>query len=134
MPLIVIDTSALVAIFKAESNHEALAQTLSAAHRVVLPATCLVEAALLSFIGKGFFAWVEERLADERFEIAEITLSMAHLAAKAARAYGKGSGHRAQLNFGDCLSYAVAKDRDLPLLYCGKDFDHTDIAPALLQD
>jgi ribonuclease VapC len=58
-------------------------------------------------------------------------LEAAKLAAGAARTYGKGSGHPAQLNFGDCLSYGVARARELPLLYVGNDFHHTDITAAL---
>ncbi len=44
--------------------------------------------------------------------------------------YGKGRGHPAQLNFGDCLSYAVARSRNLPLLFKGDDFARTDLVPA----
>ena len=57
--------------------------------------------------------------------------AMHEAAVAAARFYGKGSGHPAQLNFSDCLVYAVAKQRDLPLLFVGDDFVHTDITPAL---
>ncbi len=46
-------------------------------------------------------------------------------------AYGKGSGSRAQLNYGDCMSYALAKVTGEPLLFKGDDFTHTDITPAL---
>ncbi|MDP3895066.1 MAG: type II toxin-antitoxin system VapC family toxin [Mesorhizobium sp.] len=55
----------------------------------------------------------------------------AYVAVEAARRFGKGSGHRAQLNFGDCMSYAIAKQRDLPLLYTGNDYRHTDLTSAL---
>jgi ribonuclease VapC len=127
---IVVDTSALVAIFKAEEDSEALAQALSEATLVVLPASCLVEAALLRQIGRGFFPWVEDTRKDSRFEIGAISAPVAELAAKAARTYGKGSGHPAQLNFGDCLSYAVAEFRDLPLLFAGRDFSRTPIQSA----
>lgn len=54
------------------------------------------------------------------------------VAARAAYArYGRGSGHSAGLNMGDCFSYALAKTRNLPLLFKGDDFLHTDIRPAL---
>lgn len=53
------------------------------------------------------------------------------LADEAWRRYGKGSGHRAQLNFGDCMAYALSKHRNEPLLFNGNDFNHTDIEPAL---
>lgn len=45
--------------------------------------------------------------------------------------YGRGSGHAARLNMGDCFSYALAKTRNLPLLFKGGDFIHTDVEPAL---
>lgn len=45
--------------------------------------------------------------------------------------YGRGSGHPASLNMGDCFSYALAKSRQIPLLFKGGDFIHTDIEPAL---
>ena len=128
---IVVDTSALVAIFKAEDDAEALAETMSQASLVVLPASCLVEAALLRQVGRGFFAWIEDTMKDPRFEIGGISAPVAEIAAKAALSYGKGSGHPAQLNFGDCLSYAVAEFRDLPLLFTGTDFAETPIEPAV---
>ena len=53
------------------------------------------------------------------------------LAVEAFERFGKGRGHPAQLNFGDCMAYAVAKHEDLPLLYKGDDFIHTDVRPAL---
>ena len=56
---------------------------------------------------------------------------MTAIAAEAADRYGRGSRHPARLNFGDCLSYAVAKDFGAPLLYKGDDFVHTDIECAL---
>jgi ribonuclease VapC len=45
--------------------------------------------------------------------------------------FGKGQGHPAQLNFGDCMAYALAKAHDAPLLYVGDDFARTDISSAL---
>lgn len=45
--------------------------------------------------------------------------------------YGRGSGNSAKLNFGDCFAYALAKARNLPLLFKGDDFSHTDVVPAL---
>jgi ribonuclease VapC len=55
----------------------------------------------------------------------------ARMAADAFLLYGKGRGHPAQLNFADCMSYAVAKHLGAPLLYKGSDFAHTDIESAL---
>jgi ribonuclease VapC len=56
---------------------------------------------------------------------------MAEAAFDAFRRYGKGQGHKAQLNTIDCAAYALAKTRDLPLLFKGNDFGSTDIRPAL---
>lgn len=63
--------------------------------------------------------------------VIDIEAQPAASAVEAVGRYGKGSGHKAQLNFGDCLVYAVARHRDLPLLYVGDDFSHTDLTPAL---
>ena len=53
------------------------------------------------------------------------------LARDAYRDFGKGSGHSARLNFGDCFAYALAKTTSEPLLFIGADFRHTDIMPAI---
>lgn len=57
-----------------------------------------------------------------------ITPEIGEIAISAMARYGKGRGHPAQLNFGDCFSYACAKAAGVPLLYVGSDFSHTDIA------
>ena len=57
-----------------------------------------------------------------------ITPEIGELAISAMARYGKGRGHPAQLNFGDCFSYACAKAAGVPLLYTGRDFAHTDLA------
>lgn len=62
--------------------------------------------------------------------IAPFDNAMLNTALDAFACYGKGRGHPAQLNFGDCLSYAVAKTLALPLLFKGHDFGHTDVVPA----
>jgi len=65
-------------------------------------------------------------------DIAVIPFTSEHcvLARAAYRAYGKGSGSRARLNFGDCFSYALAKSLNRPLLFKGDDFTHTDVKSA----
>lgn len=64
-------------------------------------------------------------------EIVPVTAAHAALARQAYRDFGRGSGHRARLNFGDCLSYALAKERGEPLLHVGDDFVHTDVRSAI---
>ena len=60
-------------------------------------------------------------------EIAPLTESQAKLARQAYRDFGKGSGHPAKLNFGDCFAYALAMERGEPLLYKGDDFAHAGL-------
>lgn len=60
-----------------------------------------------------------------------VTLEHARLAREAYRDFGKWSGHRAQLNFGDCFAYALARATGEPLLFTGNDFAYTDIQPVL---
>jgi len=68
-----------------------------------------------------------------RFGIIPEPLTHEHvtIARDAFRVYGKGSGHKAQLNFGDCIAYGLAKSMNEPLLFIGNDFIHTDLVPAL---
>jgi ribonuclease VapC len=63
--------------------------------------------------------------------IEPVTGSQARIAREAYRDFGKGSGHKAGLNFGDCFAYALARETGEPLLYKGNDFIHTGIASAL---
>ncbi|HZZ35563.1 MAG TPA: type II toxin-antitoxin system VapC family toxin, partial [Caulobacteraceae bacterium] len=66
-----------------------------------------------------------------RIEIAPIDEAQARLALVARIRYGRGFGHRAKLNYSDCFAYALAKTRDLPLLFIGDDFTQTYIVSAL---
>jgi ribonuclease VapC len=68
---------------------------------------------------------------EESITIAPVTETQVHLARAAYRDFGRGSGHPARLNFGDCFAYALAIDRGEPLLYKGDDFSHTDVRSAL---
>lgn len=63
--------------------------------------------------------------------IEPVTEAQVRVARVAYRDFGKGSGHPARLNFGDCFAYALAKVTGEPLLYKGDDFPHTDVEPAL---
>lgn len=131
---IVADTSAFVAIFRLQPPAGSCERALADAARIVIPASCLVEAAMLRRPGKDFHEWFQSYTRLPVFEVAELTPPIIDVAVQAARRYGKGSGHSAQLNFGDCFSYATAKHADLPLLFVGDDFRHTDLTPALPQE
>lgn len=66
-------------------------------------------------------------------EVEPVTAACARRVGTAYAAWGKGM-HPAGLNFGDCFAYALAKDRDLPLLFIGRDFARTDVRPAISRD
>lgn len=109
------------------------ATTLLASRRKYVSAPTLVEAQIVAF---GRYNLEGSRLLDKLVGQAALTVvsfdeRQAELAAGAFRDYGRGTGHPAQLNMGDTFSYALAKSRNLPLLFKGDDFIHTDIAPAL---
>lgn len=77
--------------------------------------------------------WLNRFLDLENVHVVGVGPEHRELATQAVLRYGRGSGHPAQLNFGDCLVYAVARLRDLPLLFVGDDFRLTDVTPVLVQ-
>ncbi|MGB2605915.1 MAG: type II toxin-antitoxin system VapC family toxin [Candidatus Sulfotelmatobacter sp.] len=128
----VIDTSAVVAILRQESGAESLLRRLTAAGSRRISAASLLETAIV-LEGKSGERGGEQLdlfLARAQIEVAPVTVEQVRIARKAWRRYGKGSGHAAQLNFGDCFSYALARSLGEELLYKGADFAHTDVARA----
>ena len=129
----VIDTSAVVAILFDEDDRDRYAEAIEAATTRLVSAVTRVE---LTFVVEGRKHQAgRERL--ERFfamtgtEIVAVTPQQATVAIDAFRRYGKGRRHPAQLNIGDCFSYALASATGHPLLFKGNDFVHTDIRAAL---
>ena len=131
---IVLETSALARIFLREPGYERYQYALFSADQAYVPVCCLVEFASVWRLGETRLGWLETLLELPNIAVAGLDADHGQIAVDAVVKYGKGSGHPAQLNFGDCLSYAVAKGRDLPLLYVGDDFRHTDITAVLDQD
>jgi ribonuclease VapC len=130
--VVVVDTSALVAILFREPDAERLARCLIDAPRRLVSAVTRAE---LSFViegrnREGGRRDLERFLNIVRIEIVSVTPQHAEIAIDAFRHYGKGR-HQAVLNIGDCFSYGLAKATNLPLLFKGNDFIHTDIRPAL---
>lgn len=131
----IIDTSALIAILRQEPDARAFMEAIEAANIRRMSAATFVEAAI---VVDGNRDPVLTRRFDELIEEAQIAIvpvtdSQATLARAAYRDFGKGSGHPAGLNFGDCFAYALAKELREPLLFKGNDFARTDIRPALTQ-
>ncbi|MBM7786104.1 type II toxin-antitoxin system VapC family toxin [Tenggerimyces flavus] len=94
-------------------------------------ANFLEAAIVIDRVGDPVLSRQLDALIDEAsIEVEAVTKSQAHLARTAYRDFGKGSGHPAGLNFGDCFAYAWAKEAGEPLLFKGDDFVHTDVTPA----
>ena len=133
-----VDASAIVAILTRESEADNLADTLEKARTPITSPIAIFEATL--GVCRKRHASVEEAEQDvgEFLELAgvriePITDKEARTALAAFSRYGKGRGHPAQLNLGDCFAYAMAKNARTRLLYKGEDFDTTDILPATQQ-
>jgi ribonuclease VapC len=129
--VIVVDTSAVVAILKKEAEAERFARAIAGAERRFISAVTLLEASLV-MIGRGTVEAAEDVDALVERAAIEVVPFDQHLAVEARVAFvkfGKGR-HPAALNFGDCISYALARVRGLPLLCKGDDFAKTDIDRA----
>lgn len=125
----IIDSSALIAILRAEPEALAFAQAIAAAKTRRISAVNYVEAAaVIDSAGDAVASrQLDELLQEAGVVIEPVTAEQALLARAAYRDFGRGRGHRAKLNFGDCFSYALAKSFREPLLYKGDDFTHTDV-------
>ena len=127
-----IDTSVVVAILSSEDDAPQWADRLERAAVRVTSALVVLEASMrlstkLAVEPIEVAAIVGDFLREAKIEIVPIDASDGRLAVQAFAEYGKGRGHPAQLNLADCLSYACAKSRNVPLLYKGSDFLHTDL-------
>jgi ribonuclease VapC len=129
----ILDTSALVAILRAEPQAEICARAIESAAERRVSAVNFVEAAVVIDGSRNPIASrrFDDLLREARVLIEPVTEIQARLARDAYRDFGKGSGHSAKLNFGDCFAYALAKTTGESLLFIGADFGHTDIMPAI---
>lgn len=132
----IVDSSAVIALLRDEPEAAAIAEALTLAEAAggsLISAATYVETGVVVDADRNP---VESRRLDDllrlaAIEIVDVTVSQARLARAAYRDFGRGSGHPARLNFGDCFAYALAKESGRPLLYKGNDFSHTDVTPAL---
>jgi ribonuclease VapC len=130
---VIIDSSAALAILFAEDDAPAFARALESAEaRRMSVANWLETAIRIDMGGSSIASNAFDDLVREASVIVEaVTVEQAQIARRAYRAYGKGTGHPAGLNFGDCFAYALAKTTGEPLLFKGDDFSRTDIKAAL---
>jgi len=127
--MIVVDTSALMAIILREPKAAACIEALAAETEVLVSAGTTAESLIVAGcrnVGQEMVKLIDEL----DFEIATVTAADARRIARAYDRWGKGV-HPAGLNFGDCFAYATAKERSCPLLFVGDDFSKTDIDSVL---
>ncbi len=129
----VVDSSAVITILRQETDSETYLDALDAAESLRMSAASYLEAAIVVDSARDPVASrrFDQFIAAADIRVEPVTLSQARIAREAYRDYGKGSGHKAALNFGDCFAYALAKETGEPLLFKGDDFSSTDIATAL---
>ena len=124
----VIDTSAIVAILQNEPEQDAFIEAIESADIRLVSAASFLEASIVILTRYGMDGILDLDLfmAKAGIEISSVDSDQANIARRAFRDFGRGR-HPAELNFGDCFSYALAKSLDLPLLFKGNDFSKTDI-------
>ena len=130
----IVDSSAIMTVVLEEGESRRFAAAMAASPTSLrLSAGNWIElAAVLTRTGDGSLWDIAERLIEEaRVTIEPVTIEQAVIAREAYRRYGRGTQHKASLNFGDCFAYALAKATGEPLLFKGDDFARTDITPAL---
>jgi ribonuclease VapC len=123
--VIVVDTSALMAVLLGEAEGERCMAALEAEPEVLISAASLAEAMIVADrrnVGAELRGLVEGLGVD----VVPVSGADAHRVAEAYRRWGRGV-HPAGLNLGDCFAYALAQDRDAPLLFVGQDFARTDL-------
>jgi ribonuclease VapC len=128
----IVDSSAMVAVIKREPDWMALSDCMDAAGSLRMSAASYLETAIVldSRRDSVMSAKLDDVIEEVNIVVEPVTAEQARIARQAFRDYGRGSGHPANLNFGDCFSYALARDKREPMLWKGDDFGHTDIRPA----
>jgi len=128
----IIDTSAIIAILTDEPERLAFNEAIERADSCLMSAASFVEASIVIESSRGYDGLrdFDLFLASTGIEIVPVDVEQARIAREAFRRFGKGR-HPASLNYGDCFSYALAKDTNQPLLFKGKDFAATDLQRAI---
>jgi ribonuclease VapC len=130
----IVDTSALIAILKSEEDYHVYKNALVNNSGILMSAASYLECAIINDASKRHGAQsdlLDDLINTSGITIAPVTEAQARIARVAYQKYGRGSRHKAQLNFSDCFAYALAKDTGNALLFKGDNFDQTDIAVAL---
>ncbi len=131
----IVDSSALVAILKREPERAIFSALLESTQDVKISAATYFETSIVidSLRQPATSRMLDDVIERSRIQIEPVTVEQARIARQAYRDYGRGSGHPANLNFGDCFTYALARDKREPVLCKGDDFVHTDLRSAVQQ-
>jgi ribonuclease VapC len=129
---VIVDTSAIIAILRDETEAARIAELIeNASHRRISAVNFVETAAVIDGARNAIASRdLDELLVEAKFVIEPVTDTQARIAREAYRDFGRGSGHPAKLNLGDCFAYALAKDKREPLLFKGNDFGFTDVHSA----
>lgn len=129
----IVDTFALIAIAQGEQTSSLVKERLLASSGTRISAANMLETWMVVDRRGGPEALpiLEGIIAKINLRIEPVTPAHVDIAREAWSRYGKGSGHPAQLNFGECFAYALAKQTGEPLLFVGDDFIHTDLTFAV---
>jgi ribonuclease VapC len=131
----ILDTSAIIVIMKDEPEAEVFERAIEENRPVRLSAANWLEAAVVvdGNHSPALNQHFDKLLREAEVEIEPVTVRQAELARDAYRVYGRGSGHSAHLNFGDCFAYALAMEKNETLLFKGNDFSRTDVRRVAVQ-
>ena len=129
----IVDSSALVAIVRREPEADAFTKVISEAASPTISVATFFETAIVldSKRDPVISGELDRFCSSANMQFLPVDETQARIARQAYRDFGRGSGHPARLNFGDCFAYAAAKALDEPLLYKGTDFGQTDVRSAL---
>jgi ribonuclease VapC len=128
----IVDSSALVATIKGEPDGPRMAQIMDSAKEVRVSVASYLETSIVidGLRSPAQSARWDELVEEMEIVIEPVTVAQAKIARQAYRDFGKGSGHAAGLNFGDCFTYALAREKREPVLWKGDVFGHTDLRSA----
>ena len=129
----IVDSSAVIAVVRLEPDAALFLGAFQQVARARMSAASYLETSIVvdAYRNPVLSRRLEDFLGEAGIGIEPVTVEQAKVAREAYRDYGRGSGHPARLNFGDCFSYALARVTGEPLLYKGDDFSHTDLRPAV---
>ncbi len=131
----IVDTSAIVAILRGEPDADRYIEAIGEAAQPLISAGTYIETAIVVDANRDpvLSGRLDDLLAAGQVQVEPVTKRHAEIARQAYRDFGKGSGHSAGLNLGDCFAYALARATGEPLLFKGDDFGHTDVESVLEQ-